>query len=61
MAVPRNRHSNARKNTRRAHHALKGNNLAKCENCGANREPHRMCGSCGQYKGRAIKVTAEQA
>jgi large subunit ribosomal protein L32 len=59
MAVPRNRHSNARKNTRRAHHALKGTQLNTCSNCGAMCLPHRMCGSCGFYKGRAIKVAAE--
>lgn len=54
MAVPRNRHSNARKNTRRAHDALKPVNTSECPNCGAQRRPHTACPSCGFYKGRQI-------
>lgn len=25
-----------------------------CENCGAARETHRVCPSCGYYKGRQV-------
>nr|WP_268743541.1 50S ribosomal protein L32 [Chlamydia pecorum] len=33
MAVPRNRHSNARKNIRRSHLAKKPRHAAICSNC----------------------------
>lgn len=49
MAVPRNRHSNARKNSRRAHDAKKPKEILKCNNCGVGRIPHTICISCGHY------------
>lgn len=49
MAVPRNRHSNARKNTRRAHHAKKAKVTIKCNSCGSSKLPHALCPSCGAY------------
>lgn len=49
MAVPRNRTSNARKNSRRAHHAKTPKQLLSCSNCRAARLPHRACGKCGAY------------
>jgi large subunit ribosomal protein L32 len=54
MAVPRNRLSNARKNSKRAHHAKKPKSLSACSNCRSLRQPHRICPSCGYYGGRAI-------
>ncbi len=54
MAVPRNRVSNAKKNSRRAHHAKKPKNVSSCPNCGKLRLPHRVCASCGHYNARAI-------
>ncbi|CAM0117667.1 50S ribosomal protein L32 [Rhabdochlamydiaceae symbiont of Dictyostelium giganteum] len=60
MAVPRNRLSNARKNSRRAHHAKTPKNVISCTNCQAVRIPHRVCQSCGHYDGRSvIKVVTE--
>jgi large subunit ribosomal protein L32 len=50
MAVPRNRLSNARKNSKRSHHAKKPKLLATCENCGIARLPHHSCQACGIYK-----------
>lgn len=52
MAVPRNRLSNARKNSKRAHHAKKQKMLSACTNCGAPHLPHFACASCGTYAGR---------
>lgn len=49
MAVPRNRLSNARKNSKRAHHAKTPKHLSKCVNCGAARRPHFSCQACGTY------------
>ena len=54
MAVPRSRLSNARKNIRRSHHAIKKTNLIECANCGAKRLPHRICQSCGVYDKRVV-------
>lgn len=54
MAVPRNRHSNARKNSKRAHHAKKPKQLATCSNCQAEKLSHVMCPHCGWYGGRPI-------
>lgn len=54
MAVPRNRTSNARKNSRRAHHAKKPKQLNVCSNCNHSRMPHRLCPHCGFYDGRSL-------
>lgn len=59
MAVPRNRLSNARKNSKRAHHAKTPKTSATCKNCGNAKLPHVICGSCGHYAGRL--VVAEKA
>lgn len=52
MAVPRNRLSNARKNSKRAHHAKKRKILSVCSNCGISRLPHFSCKACGTYGDR---------
>lgn len=56
MAVPRNRHSNARKNTRRAHDALKPTQSNKCKQCQALVPGHTVCSSCGFYRGQQFFV-----
>jgi len=58
MAVPRNRHSNARKNSKRAHHAKKPRQLTVCNNCQTQRMPHRACPHCGFYSGRSVVAAA---
>jgi len=60
MAVPRNRHSNARKNSRRSHMAKKPLNLTKCFNCYTDIIPHRLCPSCGYYGKREVINAAAQ-
>ena len=59
MAVPRHRTSNARKNSRRAHHAKKPVSIATCTNCGSPYRPHRICESCGYYAGKSVIVIKE--
>lgn len=54
MAVPRNRTSNARKNSRRSHHAKKPKAISHCPNCQAMRLPHTLCVSCGHYDSRQV-------
>jgi large subunit ribosomal protein L32 len=59
MAVPRNRVSNAKKNSRRSHHAKTPKNVSACITCGKPRMPHRVCPSCGHYGSRVINAEAE--
>jgi large subunit ribosomal protein L32 len=54
MPNPKRRHSKRRTSTRRAHDGLKRPIGSLCDNCGANKLPHRACGSCGFYHGRAV-------
>jgi large subunit ribosomal protein L32 len=54
MAVPRNRLSNARKNSRRAHHAKSVKVFIDCPNCKGKKTSHRVCPHCGYYKGRSV-------
>ena len=54
MAVPRNRLSNARKNSRRSHLAKKPQNTTSCPNCAKPKLSHRICTYCGHYGGRCV-------
>jgi len=54
MALPKRRHSRSRTRKRRSHDALSAPGLSLCSNCGEPKEPHRLCSSCGQYKGREV-------
>lgn len=54
MAVPRNRLSNARKNSKRAHHAKKPKPIAQCAHCHSPRLPHTICSSCGIYGSKVV-------
>ena len=61
MAVPRNRLSNARKNSKRAHHAKKPVNTIDCPSCGTLKLSHTICASCGKYDGRVIIAMKDQS
>ncbi len=54
MALPKRRHSRSRTRKRRSHDALAAPGLSACGECGEPKEPHRLCGSCGKYKGRTV-------
>ncbi len=54
MAVPRNRLSNARKNSKRAHHAKKPKSTGSCPRCGLSKLPHMICQACGAYGDRIV-------
>ncbi len=60
MPNPKRRHSAARTGKRRAHDHLKKVVLSECPNCHATKMPHRVCQSCGHYKGREVIEVAEQ-
>jgi large subunit ribosomal protein L32 len=57
MPNPKRRHSNARKNKRRAHDFLTAPALAECSNCHEMKQPHQACPHCGYYKGREVVDT----
>jgi large subunit ribosomal protein L32 len=61
MAVPRNRLSNARKNSKRSHHAKKPKHTAECSNCKSPRLPHTICQACGTYGDRIVLVKEPKA
>lgn len=54
MAVPRNRHSKARTNSKRAHHAKKPRQFSRCQNCASSTLPHHVCQACGFYGKTAV-------
>lgn len=54
MANPKRRHSNTRSKLRRAHDFLTPGNTAVCPQCKAASRPHRVCASCGYYRGRQV-------
>jgi len=54
MALPKRRHSHSRTRKRRSHDALTAPGLSVCGECGEPKEPHRLCGGCGKYKGRTV-------
>lgn len=53
MAVPKRKHSSARRDKRRAaNNHLTAPTLVKCNHCGELKAPHRICDMCGTYKDR---------
>jgi len=54
MPNPKRRHSKARRDKRRAHDALATPGTSICPACGERKLPHRVCPSCGSYKGREV-------
>jgi len=61
MAVPKRKHCKARSRKRRGRH-LKSDPVAtiSCPKCGETMLPHRVCPSCGNYKGKEIISVEEQ-
>jgi large subunit ribosomal protein L32 len=50
-ATPKHKLGKGRKGRRRSHNALQSQNLVPCPKCHELRLPHRVCPSCGSYKG----------
>jgi len=57
MAVPKKKTSKSRRDTRRAHDALVAPGVSVCPQCKEPKQSHRVCPSCGTYKGREIIST----
>jgi large subunit ribosomal protein L32 len=52
--LPKKKHSKSRTGKRRSHDALRTTALVECPSCHAMRQPHRVCPSCGKYKGAEV-------
>jgi large subunit ribosomal protein L32 len=59
MAVPKRKTSRQRRDTRRATHAIAAERIGRCPHCNAPVRPHRVCGVCGQYRGRQVVEITE--
>ncbi len=58
MAVPKRKHSKARSRKRRGGHAkLRVTQVITCPKCGEVMLPHRICPSCGYYRGKEFIST----
>ena len=62
MAVPKRKTSRSRRDMRRANHdKVTAPNLMPCPRCTEPTLSHRVCPSCGFYKGVKIKDTSSPA
>jgi large subunit ribosomal protein L32 len=57
---PKKRHSRARQGKRRASISLSVTKAVTCPNCSAPQVAHRVCESCGFYKGKQV-IKVKQA
>lgn len=56
MALPKRRHSSARRDKRKSQWKLSAPAASKCSNCGAVKRPHYVCGQCGYYRDEEFLV-----
>jgi large subunit ribosomal protein L32 len=54
MPLPKRRHSSTRRDKRRANDSVSLPAESFCPNCKEPKPPHRICPSCGYYKGREV-------
>lgn len=54
MAVPKQKQSHARTAKRRAQHKAATSSYNACPQCHSPRLPHRVCPTCGYYRGREV-------
>lgn len=54
MPNPKRRHSNMRRDQRRTHYVAVAPTVSTCPSCNAPVLSHRVCGSCGFYKGQQV-------
>lgn len=60
MALPKRRHSHARKNKRRSHYKINPMNYVECPKCHSPKLPHRVCPNCGTYNNKLIIAPKEE-
>lgn len=60
MAHPMRKHSRARRDKRRSQWKLTLAGTTQCLQCGKRILPHRVCASCGYYRGKQVIVVAKK-
>lgn len=60
MALPKRKHSKARRDKSRTHWKLTMPALTKCPQCARIIRPHHVCPHCGYYRGRQAILIAEK-
>ena len=58
MALPKRKTSKSRVRSRKSSQTLSIIKAQACPQCGAPQRPHRVCPSCGFYRGRQV-ITVE--
>ncbi len=58
MALPKRKHSKARRDKSRTHWKLSIPQTTTCAQCAQPVLPHRVCPHCGYYRGRQVIVVA---
>ncbi|MBK6731204.1 MAG: 50S ribosomal protein L32 [Bacteroidetes bacterium] len=61
MPNPKRRHSKTRTRERRTHHKLEMPHVMACPNCGSPVLRHRVCGECGNYRGKVAIDKSNQS
>jgi large subunit ribosomal protein L32 len=56
MALPKRRHSSARRDKRKSQWKMTAPASSKCANCGAVKRPHYVCSHCGYYRDEEFLV-----
>lgn len=54
MAEPKKRLTSSRSGNRQSHDSLVVKNLTVCEHCKSRILPHRVCLTCGYYRGKKV-------
>jgi len=57
MPVPKRKTGRAKTAARRANHVVEAPSISVCPQCHQAKLPHRVCASCGFYKGKEIVDT----
>jgi large subunit ribosomal protein L32 len=60
MAVPKRKMSKSRKRLRRGHHSGAGMKTQPCPRCSSPRLPHRVCPTCGYYRGKKVVEVGDE-
>jgi large subunit ribosomal protein L32 len=60
VALPKRRHSSARRDKRRANWYLKAPQLVACPNCRGLKAHHQACPACGYYGGEKVMKGSQE-
>jgi len=60
MALPKRKHSKARRDKSRTHWKIKNSSPTTCPQCAKPVISHRVCPSCGYYRGRQVILIKEK-